>query len=199
MLNLKQKDSTSYKSLIESVNNLTATGNFEIIQYEIDESDDGNIVKFNVKETDVSNFLKLGIHYDDLYKTGVLLNLTSKHLLFKNDIFSADIILGDNLRYNLNYFIDNGFSWSFGLKLRYNTFNENIKVISETINKINLDYEDFTNQAYMQTVFSRKFAIGAGIEQKRVIASTETINLYEGRRPTTPVRAASSFLPNFFF
>jgi NTE family protein len=179
-LNLKQKDSTSYKSLIESVNNLTATGNFEIIQYEIDESDDGNIVKFNVKETDVSNLLKLGIHYDDIYKTGVLLNLTSKHLLFKNDIFSADIILGDNLRYNLNYFIDNGFYWSFGLKLRYNTFNENIKVISETTNKINLDYEDFTNQAYMQTVFSRKFAIGAGIEQKRVIASTETINLYEG-------------------
>ena len=42
-------------------------------------------------------------------------------------------------------------------------------IISETINKINLDYEDFTNQAYMQTVFSRKFAIGAGIEQKRVI------------------------------
>jgi len=179
-LNLKQKDSTSYKSLIESVNNLSATGNFEIIQYEIDESDDGNIVKFNVKETDVSNLLKLGIHYDDLYKTGVLLNLTSKHMLFKNDIFSADIILGDNLRYNLNYFIDNGFSWSFGLKLRYNTFNENIKVISETTNKINLDYEDFTNQAYMQTVFSRKFAIGAGIEQKRVIASTETINSYEG-------------------
>lgn len=178
-LNLKQKDTTSYKNLVESVNNLTSTGNFEIIQYEIDEQDDGNVIKFNVKETDVFNLLKLGIHFDDLYKTGVLLNLTSKHLLFKNDIFSADLVLGDNLRYNLNYFIDNGFYWSFGLKFRYNTFNENVKIKSETSNKINLDYEDFTNQAYVQTVFSRKFAIGAGIEQKRVIASTETINMYE--------------------
>ncbi len=178
-LNLKQKDTTSYKSLVESVNNLSSTGNFEIIQYEIDEYEDGNVIKFNVKETDVFNLLKLGIHYDDLYKTGVLLNLTSKHLLFKNDIFSADLVLGDNLRYNLNYFIDNGFYWSFGLKFRYNTFNENVKIASENTNKINLDYEDFTNQAYVQTVFSRKFAIGAGIEQKRVIASTETINAYE--------------------
>ena len=178
-LNLKKKDTTSYKSLIESVNNLTATGNFEIVQYEIDEDEIGSVVKVNVKETNIFNLLKFGIHYDDLYKTGVLLNITSKHLLFNNDILSADLILGDNLRYNINYFIDNGFYWSLGFKFRYNNFNANIKVESEAINKINLSYEDFTNQAFMQTVFSRKFAIGAGIEYKRVVASTETINELE--------------------
>ncbi|MBG7629160.1 MAG: patatin-like phospholipase family protein, partial [Bacteroidetes bacterium] len=178
-LNLKRKDTTSYKSLVESVNNLTATGNFEIVQYEIDEAENGSVVKVNVKETNVFNLLKFGIHYDELYKTGVLLNVTSKHLLFKNDILSADMVLGDKLRYNINYFIDNGFYWSLGLKFRYNNFNENIKVESETVNKINLSYEDFTNQAFMQTVFSRKFAIGAGIEHKMVVASTETINEFE--------------------
>lgn len=177
-LNLKNKDTTSYKSLVESVNNLTATGNFEIVQFEIDETEDGSVVKVKVKESNVFNLLKFGIHYDDLYKTGVLLNITSKHLLFNNDILSADVILGDNLRYNINYFIDNGFNWSFGLKFRYNAFNKNIKFANENINKLNLDYEDFTNQAYMQTVFSRKFAIGAGIEYKRVVASTENINEY---------------------
>jgi len=178
-LNLKRKDTTSYKSLVESVNNLTATGNFEIVQYEIDEAENGSVVKVNVKETNVFNLLKFGIHYDELYKTGVLLNVTSKHLLFKNDILSADMVLGDKLRYNINYFIDNGFYWSLGLKFRYNNFNENIKVESETVNKINLSYEDFTNQAFIQTVFSRKFAIGAGIEHKMVVASTETINEFE--------------------
>ncbi len=179
-LNLKKKDTTSYKSLIESIDNLSATGNFEIIQYEIDETNEGNIVKLNVKETDVFNFLKLGIHYDGLYRTGVLLNLTSKHLLFKNDILSADLILGDNIRYNFDFFIDNGFSWSFGLKSRYNSFNKNVKFDAAEAMKINLDYLDFTNRFYMQTVFGRKFAIGIGAEYKRLIASTETLSEYDG-------------------
>jgi len=89
------------------------------------------------------------------------------------------MVLGDNLRYHINYFIDNGFYWSLGFKFRYNNFNENIKVEAETINKINLSYEDFTNRAFMQTVFSRKFAIGVGIEHKMIVASTETINELE--------------------
>lgn len=180
-LNLKQKDTTSYKSLIESVDNLSATGNFDIVQYEIDESGEGDLVRFQVKETDIHNFLKIGVHYDDLYKTGILLNITSKHLLFKNDILSADLVLGDNLRYNINYFIDNGFYWSLGLRFRYNNFHANIKFPEAVVNKLNIGYEDFTNQAYVQTVFSRKFAIGAGIEYKRVVASTETVTDIEGR------------------
>jgi len=180
-LNLKQQDTTSYKSLIESVDNLSATGNFDIVQYEIDESGDGDLVRFQVKETDIHNFLKIGVHYDDLYKTGVLLNITSKHLLFKNDILSADLILGDNLRYNINYFIDNGFHWSLGLRFRYNNFHANIKFPEADVNKLDIGYEDFTNQAYVQTVFNRRFAIGAGIEYKRVVASTETVTNLEGR------------------
>ena len=173
-LNLKKKDSTSYKRLIESVDNLSSTGNFELIQYKIDEIDNGNTVKFKVKETDGENTLKFGIHYDDLYKTGVLVNFTAKHILFKNDIFSGDLILGDNLRYNLNYFIDNGFYWSFGMRFRYNNFHENIRYEDTLINKLSVNYVDFTNQVYVQTVFGRKFALGAGAEFKRIIASTET-------------------------
>ena len=183
-LNLKKKDSTSYKRLVESIDNLSSTGNFELIQYEIDENGTGNTVKFSVKETDVKDYLKLGIHYDDLYKTGVLVNFTSKHLLFKNDILSADLILGDNLRYNINYFIDNGFYWSFGLRFRYNNFNSNVKFEDVEASKINLNYEDFTNQAYVQTVFNRKFAIGAGLEYKRLVADTETISQLFGQTST---------------
>lgn len=175
-LNLKKKDTTSYKSLVESVNNLSATGNFEIIQYEIDKDTNGDIVKFKVKENEIHNYLNLGIHYDDLYKTGFIVNITSKHLLLKNDILSLDLILGDNLRYNFNYFIDNGFYWSFGVKSNYNTFNTNVNYFEGAINKINLDYQNFSNQLYLQTVFARKFAIGVSAEFKHLNAFTETVS-----------------------
>ncbi|MBE0424202.1 MAG: patatin-like phospholipase family protein [Lutibacter sp.] len=175
-LNLKNQETTNYKHVIESINNLSATGNFENVQYQIIHEDDGCIVNLKVKEHPVSNFLQLGVHYDDLYKTGILLNITSKHLLTNNDMLSADIVLGDNLRYNFNYFIDNGFYWSFGIKSRFNNFNANVKFDEANVNKINLSYEDFTNQVYLQTVFGRKFAIGAGAEFKRLKVSTETIS-----------------------
>ncbi len=178
-LNLKKRDTTSYKRLIESINNLSATGNFENIQYNIINEKDGSVVKFRIKENKISNFLQLGLHYDDLYKTGILLNTTVKHLFFKNDVVSADVILGDNLRYNFNYFIDNGFYTSFGIKSRYNNFHANVNFDEANVNKINLEYEDFTNQLYFQTVFNRKFAIGIGAEHKRLKVFTETISSLE--------------------
>tara|TARA_R110001583_G_scaffold61034_2_gene180863 strand:+ start:3223 stop:5460 length:2238 start_codon:yes stop_codon:yes gene_type:complete len=174
-LNLKRRDTTSYKKLVESINNLTATGNFESIQYRIIDVQDGHVLKFIVKEHKTFNFLQLGVHYDGLYKTGVLLNTTLKHIISKNDIVSADFVLGDNIRYNLNYFIDNGFYWSVGLKSRFNSFNTNVNFEEGNVQEINLEYEDFSNQIYVQTVFSRKFAIGAGFEHKGIKAYTETI------------------------
>ncbi|MFD1293168.1 patatin-like phospholipase family protein [Lutibacter holmesii] len=183
-LNLKKRDSTNYKSLIESIENLSSTGNFELIQYKIDEIENGSAVKFKVKETEGENTVKFGIHYDNLYKTGVLVNFTAKHLLVKNDIFSGDLILGDNVRYNINYFIDNGFYWSFGMRFRYNNFNEDIRYEDSLINKLSIDYEDFTNQVYVQTVFGRKFALGGGAEFKRIIASSETTSELDGGKIT---------------
>ncbi|SDW24784.1 NTE family protein [Lutibacter oricola] len=178
-LNLKKRDTTSYGSLLSSINNLYATGNFESIQYKINSEKDGATVDFKVKENRVSNYFQIGIHYDDLYKTGILINGLTKHLLFKNDMLSADFVLGDNIRYNINYFIDNGFYTSFGIKSRYNRFNANILFDSENVNKINLEYEDFTTQVYLQTVFNRRFAIGAGVEHKRLKVYTETVSTVE--------------------
>lgn len=178
-LNLKKRDTISYSDLIEGINNLSATGNFENIQYKLVNDEKGSIVKFKMKENKVSNYLQFGVHYDDLYKTGFLLNITSKHLFNKNDVISTDLVLGDNIRCNINYFIDNGFYTSFGFRSRYNSFNSNVKFDEANVNKINLVYEDLTNQAYVQTVFSRKFAIGAGIEHKKLKAFTETITSLE--------------------
>jgi NTE family protein len=175
-LNLRKRDSTSYDNLIASINNLTATGNFESVQYNIVEEEDGVILKFRVKENRISNFLQIGAHYDQLYKTGIVLNLTSKHVINKNDVISADVVLGDHLRYNFNYFIDHGFYTSVGIRSRFNSFDTDLNFDSANVNKINVEYEDFTNQVYLQTVFSRRFALGIGAEHKRIKVFTETVS-----------------------
>ena len=42
-----------------------------------------------------------------------------KQLLLKNDVLSMDFILGDNTRYNFDYYIDKGFYWSVGINSKY--------------------------------------------------------------------------------
>jgi len=172
-LNLLNKKSTTFNSFNEGVDNLTATNNFNSIIYRFIPEDGGNRIVFNLKENDISNYLSLGIHYDDLYKSGVLIHLLSKHLLFKNDFFSVGFVLGDNIRYNINYFIDNGFHWSFGIKTRFNKFIQDINydsnlhiASSEGADKIEVKYTDFTTQFYVQSTFNRKFIVRLGMEHK---------------------------------
>ena len=101
-LKLRIPSITSWDEFSEGVNNLSATNNFQKINYRfISDKKGGLIIKFDVVESENRSSFRLGAHYDDLYKTAVLVNYTQKRLLTNNDITSFDIIVGDNLRYNL--------------------------------------------------------------------------------------------------
>jgi NTE family protein len=180
-LNIKEEDSISRQEISKRIHLLSATKNYERIDYNLKKQQDNTYeLNFTLKEGKDNATLSLGAHYDFLYKSGVLANYSQKHLLTNNDLFSLDVILGDNLRYNLNYFVDNGFYISYGFRSRYNHFKANSKfnsVLSQfpSISLINLKYTDITNQVFVQTTFDRKFALGVGIEHKHLKASTETI------------------------
>ncbi|MFN3752612.1 patatin-like phospholipase family protein [Flavobacterium sp.] len=173
-LRFKNGTKISYDNLKTGINNINATQNFSRISYTIEPYQDADELKLSLTENPTKTFLKFGLHYDGLYKSALLTNITQKKSLFKNDVVSLDIGLGDNIRYNLDYYIDNGFYWSFGIKSRFNQFNRNVEtdfrdgeiLNSLGLNSINMDFSDFTNQAYMQTVFIQKFLIGAGVEWK---------------------------------
>lgn len=185
-LKFKDNEKISYNDFKEGVNNLIATNNFNTLRYYLEPSSNnkGYNLMGEIRESEVSTFLRLGVHYDGLYKSAALANITKKRLLFNNDIASLDIILGDNSRYNFDYFIDKGFYISIGVKSRYNSFNKNINpllVLEEDsplltgLNKIDVELTDFTNQIYLQTIFRKDFALRAGAEYKRLKITSETI------------------------
>lgn len=185
-LKLKDDEKISYSDFRQGINNLVATNNFDALRYSLEPT--GKASEFNligdIKESEITTFLRLGIHYDELYKSALLANLTKKKLLFNNDIASLDIILGDNTRYNFDYFIDKGFYISLGLKSRYNQFNKNVNPrlaldedspLLDGLNKIDAEMSDFTNQVYIQTLFRKDFALQLGVEHKRLKITSETI------------------------
>ncbi|SHF73238.1 NTE family protein [Salegentibacter echinorum] len=177
----------TYQDLNEGINNLSATGNFNRLNYRLtpNEDDDYYRLALQVEESDSKSYLRLGLHYDDLYNIGALINFTRKSLLFPNDVISFDFVVGEQFRYNFNYYIDKGFYWSIGLRSRYNNFNKNVSFdfASENaeledigVNNISVDYRDFTNQFYVETLFKQVFSFGVGAEHKYLKITSETLN-----------------------
>lgn len=179
-LKLQLPVNTTYKELGKSINALAATNNFNVIHYKIEKN---NVLKLFINEKESQLFLKAGLHYDGLYKSAALLNLTKKQFLTNNDIVSFDLILGDEVRYDFNYYIDKGYYWSLGLKSRFNSFDKNVNldVISDQalpivgLNKIDLDVSDLTNQFYIQTMFRKDLVFAIGAEHKLLNIKTETV------------------------
>ncbi len=182
-LGFKQDQKIDYKQLSKGIDKLNATQNFSSLTYSINKAKSGDELLLNLSESNNKAFLKFGLHYDGLYKSAILVNLTQKKSLFKNDVLSLDLGFGDNIRYNLDYYIDNGFYFSFGFKSRYNHFNRNVftdfnngELFDEyNISSLNVDYSDFTHQIYVQTIFAQKFLIGAGLELKHLKIDSKTI------------------------
>lgn len=197
-LRFKNNSKVSTAQLHKGISNLNATQNFSGINYSFEKKDNGNKLMLQLKENDVNTFLKFGLHYDGLFKSGVLLNYTKKRLIAKNDVASFDLVLGDNIRYNFDYYIDNGFYWSFGFNSKLITFNRNITsnisnevVFNDALNAINVDFLDLSNQAYLQTIFAHKFSLGAGIEYKWLRLESETL------QNVAPVFENSNYLSVF--
>lgn len=185
-LKLRGNETVSYEDFKERINNIIATNNFETFRYQLEPADSVNKyrLKGKIKESEATTFLKLGIHYDDLYKSAILANLTKKRLLLDNDIASLDIILGDNSRFNFDYFIDKGFYVSLGVKSRFNQFDKKINPqlaleesspLLDNLNKIDVSLQDFTNQIYIQTLFRKDFSLRIGAEHKRLKITSETL------------------------
>jgi NTE family protein len=176
----------SFKKLQQGIGNMAATGNFKTIRYKLlDNINGGEDLILPLDETSNTSFLRVGAHFDDLYKSGAMINLTKRRLLSKDDVASFDLILGDNIRYNMEYYIDKGSYWSFGINSRFNDFEQeinfdlirdNFEVVTDArLNRINLNLSDFTNQIYFQTVIKEEFSFTLGAEYKYLEYSTRTL------------------------
>ncbi|AZA52722.1 patatin-like phospholipase family protein [Chryseobacterium sp. G0201] len=148
----------TYGSINKKIDKLVATNNYKFINYDIISENDASYLKLYVTEDDARHFVKFGLHYDEIFKTGLLVNYSAKRLLFKNSNLSLDVIVGDKPRYYLNYFIDNGYIPGFGI------YSSGMSFDLKNVDNYSVDkWEWFRNEAYIQSVWRDKFAIGGGI------------------------------------
>lgn len=205
-LRLRYNSQYSLADLSNGINNLAATGNFNRINYRLIPNDTTYTLAFQLEESETKNYLRLALHYDNLYKSAALVNLTRRSSLVTNDVTSLDLILGDNFRYNFQYYIDKGYYWSFGLKSKYNSFNygidydlvqENTTLMEIGINQIELEYRDLTNHIYIETLFRQVFSFGLGLEHKYLRIASETLMNENAERVSALVFDKSNYYSSF--
>ncbi|SDQ10309.1 patatin-like phospholipase family protein [Flagellimonas zhangzhouensis] len=183
----------AFEDLKQGINNLSATGNFKAIRYDLVSNGLGTDLILKIKENPTKMFVKVSAHYDDLYKSAALFNITKKNLFMKDDVGSFDFILGDNIRYNMHYYLDKGYYWSLGVNSKLTDFNSDVEFslirgnfdvfADANVQRITMDVTDLTNQIYLQTVLKEEFAFTIGIEHKFLNYSTRT--LAQGETVTT--------------
>ncbi len=183
-MTLKLPSSQTYGSINKMIDKLYATNNYKIINYEIIQKDNKNVLKLFVTEDNNRLFLKFGLHYDDIFKSGLLANITVKRLLFKNSSISIDGVFGDKSRYYVNYFIDNGYIPGIGLNASGMSFDlkSQDKLAYETWNW-------YRTELFIQSTWRNKLAIGGGI----------SYDVFNGKNLFTGDRRKTDYLNPYVF
>jgi NTE family protein len=178
-LRFKPNTKISFEDFQNGIQNLSNTQNFSSVKYQFNEKD----IFISLRENKINTFLKFSLHYDELYKSGALINITQKKIISKNDMVSLDLIFGDNFRYDFNYLIDNGYYFSFGINSSLNKFNKNVNSVfgiqsylNTSFEKINLDYSSVNTKVFLQTVFLRKFNVGGGLEFQNLLLKSDNLS-----------------------
>jgi len=178
-LRFRTGETISFEDFSKGVSNLVATNNFDSFLYKFSPAGQGYNLNAKVTEAKNTTFIKFGVHYDQLYKSAALVNLTKKQLIFKNDVLSLDLILGDNTRYNFDYYIDKGFYWSVGINSKYIGFKNHTNpagIINENmypeVDKIQMNFSEFTHQIFAETLIKKDLALKIGVELKDLKITT---------------------------
>jgi len=179
----------NHHDIFNGLYSLDSTRNFDDINYQIIYENNKTILKLYLQENKVNTFLKFSAHYDNLFKSAILANITKKRLFFNNDVIFADLIVGDNPRYFMEYYKDNGKYLSFGISTSFvqfnrnlpNDFNNNALLSSLNIGAINIDYNNFSHQFYIQTNYKKSFIFKSGFELQQILINSEITSNVESK------------------
>ncbi|MCC6460565.1 MAG: patatin-like phospholipase family protein [Saprospiraceae bacterium] len=171
----------SFSRFRDGIAALYATDNFQYLDYRF-KIDSNGIRELYIRprlKPGYERSLRLGLHFDNVYKSSLLLNGTFRNVLFRNSIASLDCIIGDKLRYNFNYFVDRGRKPGFGFNSRLNLTNLFIDLPVRvdiggafSVQKLLFNLTDFTQELYVNLAASNHFATGLAAEVKHFKTAT---------------------------
>ena len=168
-LRIKQGEIVSAKELDRGMDQLYGSQYFKSISYHLEPVDTSFKIIFKLVENPSMTQLRLGLHYDDDFKTALLLNFTQRNFLIKNSKLSADFAVSDNPRFLVSYLLDFGLIPTVGLKFRGNRFET--RLYENLVPTDQLDYRDYSLDIFIQSTLRDALAVGGGLQLENIDVS----------------------------
>lgn len=163
----------SIQQFNEAINRSYALGQYKNIFYRFEEKEGQEVLEIEpILDPGFKKQVRLGLHYDRVYKTSFLVNLTWLDFLFPNSRASLDFIIGDRLRHDFNYFHERDGGIAFGLRSRaqYNQFDfklpNPLQLDQVLLEEIQFDFWDFSNEIYTHFWNNLSSAVGLAVQLK---------------------------------
>lgn len=197
----------SAANFYKGIEDLYATRQFKFIDFRLIDFGDGTVQACvnPILDKGANKQLRLGFHYDNIYKSSFLINITRQNTFFKNSSFSLDLILGDKFRYDLNYLVDRGGRWGIGFnaRLRYNSLDFSLPqpiFIDSTLSVTNIqfDFIDISNEPYLHLLSSPVFATGLAFELKYFRNKAKLARNFQSDYAFSNEKS-TSLIPSIFF
>ncbi len=163
------------KTIDRFLDELYGSKNYSQVHYSLQKAyDDVYNLTLTIDENPYKAQVRMGINYNDDFGAGLLFSYLQRDILLQNSRFTADFVASDMPRAQLVYFLNMGVIPSLGIKLRTHRFNTHAYNEGRRLNQIN--YWDFSIDAYLQSTISEVYAIGGGV-QIDFIDLNESINV----------------------
>ncbi|MDD3052053.1 MAG: patatin-like phospholipase family protein, partial [Candidatus Cloacimonetes bacterium] len=146
---------------------------FERITYKFIPQNNGVVLYLRLIEQS-DDFFRAGLHYDSDMKTSLILNTTYRNFLLEGTKLSMSLNLGENVAYDVSYFIHTGWKPGFGIGLRsrLKTVMANLYLQGDYL-EATYDTNIFTQELELQTIYSNSFTISGGIRQENTLLQPE--------------------------
>lgn len=166
--NLSYPNHFKSKTLQKAIDRIYGTQYFSSVNYKLTPIEGGWFkLTLRVKEKPNNGEFKVGVHYDDDFNVGILLNTTFRNVGFKGSKLKLEGVISDNPRFWASYFVDRGIKPSLGIQFRSHHFDAGTYLNQEKVGSF--DYEDYVLGISLQSTFFNSYAIGFGAEVDRTL------------------------------
>lgn len=171
-MGISQGDSIDTEQIRNGIEKLYGSQFYKYVDYRlIPHTDDmfvsqGYTLVIEAEENRNLPQLRLGVHYDDDYKMGVILNLTVRNALLKNSKFSFDAVLSENPRAEMTYMYERGFIPALGFRTDFHQFDSRIYQDRNPVSEYT--YTDFSTEVFLHSTLWDLYTIGGGVRLENI-------------------------------
>ncbi len=149
----------SWTDFREGLTALHVTGRYANINYRWTYTDDAmdevDLELIFAAQPAFGQQLRIGLHYDQVYRGNLLLNLTLYDVFIDNALTSLDLIAGNRLRYRFDYRVNRINGSAFGLRSRldytdvgFNVPETEIGPLRVTLDELDFRFSDIETELY---------------------------------------------------